>query len=64
VSGNPSIREAADRYEQAAENWTEIASLIKSAGDTGEQAHLDKASGICAQTADLEKAAMELLCEV
>jgi hypothetical protein len=64
LPGNDFIHKAAELYKQAAINWTEIAKLIIKAGNTNEKIYLEKASGICLETAHIEKEAMELLCKV
>ena len=64
LPGNNNIRKAADLYKRAANNWTEIAKLICKAGDSGERKHLEYASVICIQTADIEKEAMELIYDI
>ncbi len=61
IPGNINIIKGADLYKQAAVNWTEIADLIKKAGDSDERKYLEKASQICIKTADIEKKAMELI---
>lgn len=63
LPGNMVINRAAGLYKQAAINWTEIAHLIKKAGDTLEKGYLEEASRICVRTALIEKEAMELLYE-
>jgi len=55
------IETAAGYYREAAENWTEIAGLIRKAGESRDRDFLEKASGLCTRTAGLEKEAMLLL---
>jgi hypothetical protein len=55
---NNSIKTGAGLYKQAANNWTEIANLIRKAGDSQERKYLETASSICFQTAEIEKEAM------
>jgi hypothetical protein len=64
LPGNPNIKKAHELYTAAASNWTEIASCINKAGLTGEKAYLKKASALCGETAELEKKAMEFLCDL
>ncbi|HPN32829.1 MAG TPA: BtrH N-terminal domain-containing protein [bacterium] len=61
LTDNKNLNAAVELYKQAAENWTVISALIHKAGITGEQSLLEKASAICAKTAEIEKNAMELL---
>jgi hypothetical protein len=61
LPGNQHIEQAYDLYKYAAENWTEIAALIRKAGLTGEKKHLESAAAICSKTAEIEKSAMEIL---
>ena len=51
-------------YRDAALNWTEIASLIKKAGEELDFQYLEKASDLCLKTALIEKKAMELLIQI
>ena len=64
LPGNMCIKKAADLYKMAAVNWTDIAHLIKKTGESGERRYLEKASQLCIHTADIEKDAMKLLCDV
>ena len=48
-------------YSEIAPLWTEVAGLILEAGETGEQRHLDRASGLLADLSEREKAAMQAL---
>lgn len=57
--GNVNLEAGADLYRVAADNWTEIARLIKKAGENLEFGYLKKASGLCLETALIEKKAME-----
>jgi len=61
LPGNQQIEKAFELYNHAASNWTQIAALIRKAGLTGERTHLEKASTICSETAEIEKSAMEAL---
>jgi hypothetical protein len=61
---NKNIKSSADLYMQAANNWTEIANLIRKAGDSQERKYLETASKICFQTAKIEKEAMEYLLSI
>jgi len=61
LPGNQKIKKAHELYKAAASNWAQIAALIQKAGLTGEKGHLEKASVLCKETAELEKKAMELL---
>ncbi|MDW7655767.1 MAG: BtrH N-terminal domain-containing protein [Bacillota bacterium] len=58
---NQNIERAYELYKVAASNWTQIAALIYKAGNTCERVHLEKASILCNETAEVEKSAMELL---
>lgn len=55
------LREGGARYAEIAPLWTEVATLIETAGTTGEQAHLTRASEILADLAERERRAMRLL---
>jgi Butirosin biosynthesis protein H, N-terminal/Domain of unknown function (DUF4872) len=61
LPGETKIRKAYEYYQIAAANWTRIAALIHTAGTSGERIHLEKASVLCMETAEVEKNAMELL---
>jgi hypothetical protein len=61
---NKNIKTGAELYRAAATNWTEIAQLIKKAGETIEFSYLEKASKLCFETALIEKEAMELLIKI
>jgi hypothetical protein len=64
LPGNRAIRLAHECYSGAAENWTRIAACIHDAGATGKRMHLEKASALCMETAEMEKKAMEALAEL
>lgn len=61
---NTNIKAGADLYSDAALNWTEIASLIKKAGEELDFQYMEKASDLCLKTALIEKKAMELLIQI
>lgn len=58
------IAEGHRRYSEIAPIWTQVAALLHDAGTTGEQRHLDDASQLLTQLAELEKTAMQSLLEV
>ena len=64
LPNNHRIEEAAKLYEHAAVNWSEIARLIKKAGNTADQKYLQEASQICTNTAVIEQEAMMMLSDV
>ena len=53
-----------EMYTQIAPMWNEVSSLIKKAGQTFDQKHLDEASSILCEIAEREKEAMELLSRI
>lgn len=57
--GNARLEAGASLYKTAASNWTQIARLIKKAGESMDFASLKEASDICLRTALIEKEAME-----
>lgn len=61
---NTNINAGAELYRDAALNWTEIASMIKKAGEELDFKYLEKASDLCLKTALIEKKAMELLIQI
>jgi hypothetical protein len=61
MPGNQNIEQAHELYRTAAANWTQIIALIRKAGSTCERIHLEKASSLCYETAEVEKRAMEIL---
>jgi hypothetical protein len=61
---NSNLKTGAELYRDAARNWTEIAKLIKKAGENIEYKYLEKASEICLETALIEKEAMEHLIKI
>ncbi|MBS3948507.1 MAG: BtrH N-terminal domain-containing protein [Dethiobacter sp.] len=61
LPNNQNIERAYELYKIAASSWTQIASLIYKAGSTCERVHLEKASALCNETAEVERRAMELL---
>ncbi|MFH1249911.1 MAG: DUF4872 domain-containing protein, partial [bacterium] len=62
--GSVSLGTGAELYKKAAANWSEIARLIKKAGDSLEFGYLEKASEICLETALIEKEAMQKLIRI
>ncbi len=62
--GNNNLKTGAELYRDAASNWSEIAKLIKKAGEDMEFKYLEKASKICLETALIEKKAMEHLIKI
>ncbi|PKO02450.1 MAG: lantibiotic ABC transporter [Chloroflexi bacterium HGW-Chloroflexi-5] len=62
--GNARLSIGANLYKDAANNWTEIARLIKKTAENEEIKYLEKASEICLDTAKIEKEAMQHLLSI
>lgn len=60
-SENGNLDEGYKMFAEIASLWTEVSALIIKAGETQEQIYLDEASGIMADLAKREKAAMGIL---
>ena len=62
--GGEELEDGRRMYSEIAPMWTEVAALIGEAGETGEQAHLDRASELLSGLSEKEKAAMQTLSAV
>jgi hypothetical protein len=58
------LKAGCEMYAQIAPMWNEVSSLIKKAGQTFDQKHLDEASRNLCEIAEREKEAMELLSRI
>ncbi|MCS7475876.1 BtrH N-terminal domain-containing protein [Umezawaea endophytica] len=61
IVDDDAIHVAHQRYAEIAPLWTEVARHITTAGETGDQDHLDQASAILTDLADRERRAMRAL---
>lgn len=62
--GGEELEDGRRMYSKIAPMWTEVSALIGEAGETGEQAHLDRASELLSDLSEREKAAMRTLSAV
>lgn len=61
---NKKLQVAAESYKESASQWSEVALLIKQAGETLDASYLQKASSICFDISQIEKEAMESLLDI
>jgi hypothetical protein len=61
ITGDENLRRGHQRYAEIAPRWTEVAQHIADAGETGDPAHLARASAILTDLADRERQAMLIL---
>ncbi|NRQ31159.1 BtrH N-terminal domain-containing protein [Nonomuraea sp. NN258] len=61
LAGEPGLRTGHALYAEAATHWTEVASLIAAAGESGDAGHLDRAAALLRELARIEREAMEVL---
>lgn len=61
IVDDDNLRVGHQMYGEIAPLWTEVSRRIAAAGETGDQAHLARASAILADLADRERRAMQIL---